>query len=118
MAFDQNDIVRANAWWTQQKLSFECCLKVATDQGAEIPYLRQSSDLRSVSESSRLSLVRGSTIIEASIAADEPVMLVYAAISLTMGIAMVLASRKRLLVISLLKAVSLPPAVRLSDALE
>jgi hypothetical protein len=30
----------------------------------------------------------------------------------------VLASRKRLLVISLLKAVSLPPAVRLSDALE
>jgi hypothetical protein len=51
----------------------------------------------------------GSAIIAASVA-DEPVMLVYAAISLAMGIAMVLASGKRLLVISLLKAVS-PPAI-------
>jgi hypothetical protein len=45
-----------------------------------------------VSENSRLSLVRGSAIIEASVA-DEPVMLVYAAISPAMGIAMVRAQR-------------------------
>ena len=48
---NQNDIVRANA--DNKKVSFESCVKIATDQRAEIPF-RQSSDLRPVSENSRL----------------------------------------------------------------
>ena len=37
---NQNDIVRANAG--DQKVSFESCVKVATDQSAEIPYFATS----------------------------------------------------------------------------